>query len=342
MKKLLFPLVALCIVNAATAQYVYTIKADSVKITNNCDTAELILENHTQNVLGFLYNKGKGRTEFRRVVKLNDSTFIFGGDTLVFVGANGITASNGLTKTTSSNIALGGMLEEQTYISLDNHDFEVFSTNSGKIRLASGTGGITNTALEIDDQSFLFYVMDFSDAIKGIDINFENAGIRVTDLVDLVGLVYNDDYTNGVENPFWIPHIGYVRQAITDSLATRPTLESGTYTPASTNISNVFASSPSDAEYTRIGNIVHVTGSVSLTLNATSGSLELTLPPASGFSSNSQAHGMVISNTGATAPAMYTISTNSTSDKITISITGATEQSYSIYYPYQYSIFTFL
>jgi hypothetical protein len=323
------------------AQYVYTIKADSVKITNNCDTAELILENHTQNVLGFLYNKGKGRTEFRRVVKLNDSTFIFGGDTLVFVGANGITASNGLTKTTASNIALGGTLQENTSLNLDSYDFNVHSTNSGRIRLAGGAGGVTNTSLVIDDHRFSFYVMDFSDATKGIDIDLENAGIRVTDLVDGVGLVYSDDYTNGVENPLWIPHIRYVRQAITDSLATRPALESGTYTPASTNISNVFASSPSDAEYTRIGNIVHVTGSVSLTLTATSGSLELTLPIASDFSSNGQAHGVAISNTGATAPALYTITTNSTSDKITISITGATAQSFSISYSYQYSIFPF-
>jgi hypothetical protein len=34
----------------------------SVKITNTCNTAELIIENHTQNVPGFLFNKGRGRT----------------------------------------------------------------------------------------------------------------------------------------------------------------------------------------------------------------------------------------------------------------------------------------
>lgn len=87
MKKLLILISTFCIVNIVNSQYVYTIKADSVKITNNCDTAELILENHTQNVLGFLYNKGKGRTEFRKVIKLNDSTLIFGEDTLVIQGS---------------------------------------------------------------------------------------------------------------------------------------------------------------------------------------------------------------------------------------------------------------
>ena len=96
MKKIILLTVAFCFGKLLSAQFVYTIKADSVKITNNCDTAELILENHTQNVLGFLYNKGKGRTEFRRAVKMNDSTLIFGDDTLVF--KNFSFANNGLSK----------------------------------------------------------------------------------------------------------------------------------------------------------------------------------------------------------------------------------------------------
>ena len=86
MKKFLFLLTLLCIEKALQAQrqpYVYTIKADSVLVTNSCDTAELILENHTQNVPGFLYNKGRGRTEFRRPLqKINDTLFLVGADTL--------------------------------------------------------------------------------------------------------------------------------------------------------------------------------------------------------------------------------------------------------------------
>ena len=64
------------------AQYVYTIKADSVKITN-CDSAELILENHTQGVPGFLFNTGKGRTQFKRgLVSLGNGSYQIGADTL--------------------------------------------------------------------------------------------------------------------------------------------------------------------------------------------------------------------------------------------------------------------
>jgi hypothetical protein len=95
MKRILFLLVLLCLEKSLHAQYVYTIKADSVKITNTCDTAELIIENHTQTVPGFLFNKGRGRTEFRRASVLNDSSLIFGGDTLLVRG--NIKASNGLS-----------------------------------------------------------------------------------------------------------------------------------------------------------------------------------------------------------------------------------------------------
>lgn len=87
------------------AQYVYTIKADSVKITN-CDSAELILENHTQGVPGFLFNTGSGRTIFKRAVqRINDSLYLIGADTLKVKSVN-IFASNGLSAD-SGNIQLG-------------------------------------------------------------------------------------------------------------------------------------------------------------------------------------------------------------------------------------------
>jgi len=83
MKRILFLLILLCLENTLHAQYIYTIKADSVKITNTCDTAELIIENHTQTISGCLFNKGRGRTEFRRMLqKINDNLYLIGADTL--------------------------------------------------------------------------------------------------------------------------------------------------------------------------------------------------------------------------------------------------------------------
>lgn len=83
--------------------YVYTIKADSVKITN-CDSAELILENHTQGVPGFLFNTGNGRTIFKRgAQKLNDTMYLVGADTITLPSSNywslnGNTGINGSTQ----------------------------------------------------------------------------------------------------------------------------------------------------------------------------------------------------------------------------------------------------
>ncbi|WP_240348189.1 hypothetical protein [Longitalea arenae] len=128
MKKMLFFLILGCFNKALQAQYIYTIKADSVKITNTCDTAELIIENHTQNVPGFLFNKGKGRTEFKRGVKLNDSTLVLGNDTFMLRGNT--TASNGLSMG-GKDVQLGGrLIKDSTVIDLNSKNL-IFNLGSG-------------------------------------------------------------------------------------------------------------------------------------------------------------------------------------------------------------------
>jgi hypothetical protein len=108
-----------------TAQYVYTIKADSVKITN-CDSAELILENHTQNVPGFLFNTGNGRTVFKHAaIKLNDSSYLVGGDTVVVpVFRNSAWVQGGNAFGTTG--ALG---------TLDNHPLDLYANGINWVRL---------------------------------------------------------------------------------------------------------------------------------------------------------------------------------------------------------------
>jgi hypothetical protein len=84
MKLYLFLILSLLTCNSIFAQtpYVYTIKADSVKLTG-CDSDELIIENHTQNVPGFLFNTGNGRTQFRRgLLNLGGGAYQIGADTL--------------------------------------------------------------------------------------------------------------------------------------------------------------------------------------------------------------------------------------------------------------------
>lgn len=137
------------------AQYVYTIKADSVKITNACDTAELIIENHTQTVPGFLYNRGRGRTEFRRgVIAINDSLFVIGGDTIKLNpmrANNGVSLSNGrvVLGQSAGDATNPALLLSDRVIPMDNHNIIL---NNGSLVL-TGSRGVGNPQLQFEDPS---------------------------------------------------------------------------------------------------------------------------------------------------------------------------------------------
>ncbi|XVJ64615.1 MAG: hypothetical protein HEQ40_12315 [Lacibacter sp.] len=116
MKKIILLSFCTLALGSIKAQFVYKIKADSILLTKDTCAAELILENRTKDTLGFLYNKGNGRTEFRRgAIKLTDSTYIFGNDIINFktvfnsIGTTSpnIYNSNG-TLTNNRTVTLGG------------------------------------------------------------------------------------------------------------------------------------------------------------------------------------------------------------------------------------------
>jgi hypothetical protein len=156
MRKFLFLLILLCLEKSLHAQYVYTIKADSVKITNTCDTAELIIENHTQNVPGFLFNKGRGRTEFRKpLLKIDDNNYLVGADTLKILQPV-YTAGIGLTESpfrTFNNNLITGIAGGQTIIgsSSGNSGLEIrassntAATAGADIRFTAGNNGALET-----------------------------------------------------------------------------------------------------------------------------------------------------------------------------------------------------
>jgi len=63
----------------ALAQTHVEVKTDSVKVVNG----ELIIENATKSVKGYLYNTGNGVTTFKSgTIKLDDTTYLIGADTL--------------------------------------------------------------------------------------------------------------------------------------------------------------------------------------------------------------------------------------------------------------------
>lgn len=100
MKSLLPLAVTALLALPCMAQTVTTLSADSIKITGPNDMGELIIQNHTQSIPGFLYNRNNGRTEFRKVLtKINDSVYLVGGDTLKTAGANYVSLSKAETIT---------------------------------------------------------------------------------------------------------------------------------------------------------------------------------------------------------------------------------------------------
>ena len=124
----------LCLQHRMYAQNVYTITADSVKLTS-CDSSELIIMNHTQNVPGFLFNTGNGRTIFQRGAQsLGGGVYVIGADTI---------------RTSSNAWVQGGNSFGTTGVlgTLDNNHLDFYTNNTPRMRLTNaGSLGIGLTA----------------------------------------------------------------------------------------------------------------------------------------------------------------------------------------------------
>lgn len=79
---------------------------------------------------------------------------------------------------------------------------------------------------------------------------------------------------------------------LTDSTFSTTTLLGNTYTPTATNVTNITASTPNNTSYLRVGNIVTVFGSVSITNTLAIGSqLDISLPIASNIGATTDVNG---------------------------------------------------
>ena len=117
------------------AQYTYTIKADSVKLTN-CDSSELIIENHTQTVKGFLFNTGNGRTIFKRgAQKLGNGSYLIGIDTVQ-------TSPNAWVQGGNSFGATGVLG------TLDNNHMDFYSNSIPQMRLTNAGNLLLGTTVD--------------------------------------------------------------------------------------------------------------------------------------------------------------------------------------------------
>ena len=109
-------LISVAHLQAQTKVGPYTITADTVTLTS-CDSSELIIQNHTQNVPGFLFNTGNGRTIFKRALQsIGNNAYIIGADTLQVSPNAWVQGGN----TFGTRGVLG---------TLDNHGLNIYTNN---------------------------------------------------------------------------------------------------------------------------------------------------------------------------------------------------------------------
>ncbi|SJZ93164.1 tail fiber domain-containing protein [Sediminibacterium ginsengisoli] len=144
------------------AQFTHKIKADSVRIYNDSCNAELILENSTRNVSGFLFNTGNGRTQFKKaVIKLNDSSFLIGADTLLIKSADISGTNNYVAKFTGTNqLRNSNIYDDGNYVGIGtatpgNYALDVAGLNGINVR--GVTGGVTYTSRSGTGNSWVTY-----------------------------------------------------------------------------------------------------------------------------------------------------------------------------------------
>lgn len=172
MKSLLLTIGLLTFTLLSYSQNIYQIRADSVRIYNDCDTAELILENRTQNVPGFLYNKGRGRTEFRRLSLSNLGNGIIsidGQDTLDLSSAFGDSfIQNQFSVAQNANLWINGqakidnMLTFSAYKNSENWDSVLTTDMDGNVVMKYIPGEYELSEKFIQNSSSLQYPGTFN------------------------------------------------------------------------------------------------------------------------------------------------------------------------------------
>lgn len=117
------------------------------------------------------------------------------------------------------------------------------------------------------------------------------------------------------------------------------TASSGTYTPTLTQVLTTTNPSANIHTYTRIGDIVTVYGSMSLTTaSGTDAGVGISLPVASDFSAATNLNGLCTSSDPTSTAFMGQIKGDATNDRAELQFTGVANGSFTIYYTFQYRV----
>lgn len=124
----------------------------------------------------------------------------------------------------------------------------------------------------------------------------------------------------------------------TAATGTTPLIASGTYTPTLTNGTNVAASTTAAAQWMRVGNVVHVSGSMSIDPTAASATtiVDISLPIASNFAATTNCNGTGSSIT--TAAESWGIYGSVANDRAVMQAFATNAANHSVIYHFQYEV----
>ena len=159
-------MLAFTISGPVSAQFIHKIKADSVLLTYDQCNSELIIENSTRNIKGFLFNKGNGRTEFRRIFKLNDSTIVAGDDTITFRGIGNDWSIYGNDNSDTATDYLG---------TTDNNPLLIKTKNEERVRITEA-GNVIVGRPAVDNGAKLQVAGNYAQSGNRIEFNNTTLG----------------------------------------------------------------------------------------------------------------------------------------------------------------------
>jgi len=204
-------------------------------------------------------------------------------------------------------------------------------TINGTTGIAGVDGSAATPAVQgVDTNTGVFYGTD----IVGISTGgTERMRINASGFVGIANVapVCILDVTGGIQTS---------STTVTSPAATDGNIFSGTYTPTLTNTTNVASSTASAAQYMRVGNVVTVSGQVTIdpTTAATNTTLNMSLPIASAISSSRQLGGSGSSlTTTKFGDNNIVILADATNDRAELRLnpTGAASESYNFTFTYQ-------
>jgi len=217
----------------------------------------------------------------------------------------------------AGNVAIGTNSGEAKLVVLSGTQFDPLSARTTTNMLARGTGTAGSGA--------------YGGAITFAQINSSRpwgaiAGVQTTADADQGGLaffVHSSSVTSdALVEAMKIDNAGTLTlasgsglsisaTAVTSPAAADGNVFSGTYTPTLTNTTNVAASTAYVTQYMRVGNVVTVSGGVSVDPTTTGSTvLGISLPIASNFTTTEQASGTSVDNTLLQFARLYADTTN--------------------------------